>query len=142
MPMENKKSAQLKKVQGVYKTGLRLSAIVFTMIFTMYTLLQYIVKERQYLKYQKWIGVAVIAAAAVYVLITVFTDREELARIRAFARGLFSFEQIILILILFWYLLGCGEKPRSSGKIFAGWTRMRTLTTSSGRERFTARETA
>ena len=116
MPMENKKSAQLKKVQGVYKTGLRLSAIVFTMIFTMYTLLQYIVKERQYLKYQKWIGVAVIAAAAVYVLITVFTDREELARIRAFARGLFSFEQIILILILFWYLLGCAVRSRIDGE--------------------------
>ena len=61
--MENKKSAQLKKVQGVYKTGLRLSAILLTMIFTMYSLLQYIVREREYLKYQKWIGVAGIAGA-------------------------------------------------------------------------------
>lgn len=116
MPMENKKSAQLKKVQGVYKTGLRLSAILLTMIFTMYSLLQYIVREREYLKYQKWIGVAVLAAAAVYVLIAVFTDREELAGIRAFARRLLSFEQVILILILLWYLLGCAVRSRIDGE--------------------------
>ena len=116
MPMENKKSAQLKKAQGVYKTGLRLSAILLTMIFTMYSLLQYIVREREYLKYQKWIGVAVLAAAAVYVLIAVFTDREELAGIRAFARRLLSFEQVILILILLWYLLGCAVRSRIDGE--------------------------
>jgi hypothetical protein len=78
--MEKKKSAQLKNFQGICRTGLRWSVILLTGIFTMYTLLQYIVKEREYLKYQKWIGTAILAAAAVYVLITVFTDREELAR--------------------------------------------------------------
>lgn len=115
MIMENSKSAQLKRFQTIYKTGLRWSAILLAEIFAVWTLMQYVPRERDYLKYQKWIGVAILTAAAVYVLIAVFTDREELARIRALMRRMVSFEQIMLILLLLWYLLDCAVRSRLDG---------------------------
>ena len=90
-------------LQSAYREGLRWGCIILTEFFIAWTLMQYVVKEREYLKYQKWIGVAILTAALIYVVIAVFTDREELRRIGAFLKSMCSFEQIMLILIMLCY---------------------------------------
>ena len=110
--MDNTKSARLRGFQTVCKTCLRWSAVLMAEIFILWSTFQYVIWDRDYLRYEKWIGVAVLAAAAVYIVVTVFTDREEFARILAFMRRLCSFEQIMLILLLFWYLVSCAVRSR------------------------------
>ena len=114
--MENRKSTQLRRFQTICKTGLRWSAALLAEIFVLWTLLQYMVRERDYLRYQKWIGVAVLTAAAVYVAFTALTDREEFSRIRASLRKMCSLEQIMLVLLLLWYLLDCAVRSRLDGQ--------------------------
>lgn len=114
--MENRKGTQLRRFQTVYKALLRWSAAFLAEIFVLWTLLQYMVRERDYLRYQKWIGVAVLTAAAVYVAFTALTDREELSRIRALLRRMCSLEQIMLVLLLLWYVLDCAVRSRLDGQ--------------------------
>ena len=110
--MDNTKGTHLRMLQSAYREGLRWGCIILTEFFIAWTLMQYVVKEREYLKYQKWIGVAILTAALIYVVIAVFTDREELRRIGAFLKSMCSFEQIMLILIMLWYILGCAVRSR------------------------------
>lgn len=114
--MDNRKNTLRRSFLTIYKTGLRWSAALLAEIFVLWTLLQYMVRERDYLMYQKWIGVAVLAAAAIYVAFAVLTDREELSRIRALLRRICSLEQIMLILLLLWYILDCAVRSRLDGQ--------------------------
>ena len=114
--MDNRKGTQLRRFQTIYKTLLRWSAALLAEIFVLWTLLQYMVRERDYLRYQKWIGVAVLTAAAVYVAFTALTDREELSRISASLRRMCSLEQIMLVLLLLWYILDCAVRSRLDGQ--------------------------
>ena len=114
--MDNRKGTQLRRFQTIYKALLRWSAALLAEIFVLWTLLQYMVRERDYLRYQKWIGVAVLTAAAVYVAFTALTDREELSRIRASLRRMCSLEQIMLALLLLWYILDCAVRSRLDGQ--------------------------
>ena len=114
--MDNRKSTQLRRFRTIYKALLRWSAALLAEIFVLWTLLQYMVRERDYLRYQKWIGVAVLTAAAVYVAFTALTDREELSRIRASLRRMCSLEQIMLVLLLLWYILDCAVRSRLDGQ--------------------------
>ena len=116
MLMDNRKSTQLRRFRTIYKALLRWSAALLAEIFVLWTLLQYMVRERDYLRYQKWIGVAVLTAAAVYVAFTALTDREELSRIRASLRRMCSLEQIMLVLLLLWYILDCAVRSRLDGQ--------------------------
>ena len=116
MLMDNRKGTQLRRFQTIYKALLRWSAALLAEIFVLWTLLQYMVRERDYLRYQKWIGVAVLTAAAVYVAFTALTDREELSRIRASLRRMCSLEQIMLVLLLLWYILDCAVRSRLDGQ--------------------------
>ena len=113
--MDNTKGTRLRMFQNAYRAGLRWACIILTELFIAWTLLQYVVKERDYLKYMKWVGVAILTAALIYVCLAVFTDREELRRIGAFLKSMCSFEQIMLILIMLWYILGCAVRSRLDG---------------------------
>lgn len=113
--MDNTKGTRLRTLQNAYREGLRWGCIILTEFFIAWTLMQYVVKVRDYLKYQKWIGVAVLTAALIYVVLAAFTDREELARIGAFVKSMCSFEQIMLVIIMLWYLLGCAVRSRLDG---------------------------
>ena len=113
--MDNTKGARPGMLRNAYREGLRWGCIILTEFYIAWTLMQYVVKERDYLKYQKWIGVAVLTAALIYVVAAAFTDREELARIGAFIKSLCSFEQIMLILMLLWYILGCAVRSHLDG---------------------------
>ena len=53
MLMDNRKSTQLRRFRTIYKALLRWSAALLAEIFVLWTLLQYMVRERDYLRYQK-----------------------------------------------------------------------------------------
>ena len=98
--------------KSAYREGLRWGCIILTELFAGWSLLQYVIPERDYLRNMKWVGVAILTAALIYVLLAAFTDREELKRIGAFIKSMCSFEQIMLVLMMLWYLLGCAVRSR------------------------------
>ena len=96
----------------MYRNVLRWGVILLTEFFILLSLMQYAIPERDYLKHEKRLGAAILLAALIYVGIAACTDRDELRRIGGLIRRMCCFEQIMLILVLLWYILGCAVRSR------------------------------
>ena len=110
--MEKKSKLQQSRFWTLYRTGLRWGVILLTESFIIWSLMQYAIPERNYLKHEKRLGTVILLAALLYAVIAACTDRDELKRIGGMLRRMCSFEQIMLVLILLWYILGCAVRSR------------------------------
>lgn len=110
--MEKKSVTQLSRFLALYRNVLRCGVILLTELFIILSLMQYAIPEREYLKHEKRLGIAIILAALLYVVIAACADRDELRKVGGLIRRLCCFEQIMLILVLLWYILGCAVRSR------------------------------
>ena len=110
--MEKKSKLQQSRFWTLYRTGLRWGVILLTEFFIIWSLMQYAIPQRDYLKHEKRLGTVILLAALLYVIAAACTDRDELKRIGGMLRRMCSFEQIMLILMLLWYILGCAVRSR------------------------------
>ena len=110
--MEKISVTQRSRLLALYRNVLRWGVILLTEFFIILSLMQYAIPERDYLKHEKRLGAAILLAALIYVVIAACTDRDELRRIGGLIRRMFCFEQIMLILVLLWYILGCAVRSR------------------------------
>lgn len=110
--MEKISVTQRSRLLALYRNVLRWGVILLTEFFIILSLMQYAIPEREYLKHEKRLGAAILLAALIYVVIAACTDRDELRRIGGLIRRMFCFEQIMLILVLLWYILGCAVRSR------------------------------
>ena len=110
--MEKISVTQRSRFLALYRDVLRWGVILLTEFFILLSLMQYAIPERDYLKHEKRLGAAILLAALIYVVIAACTDRDELRRIGGLIRRMFCFEQIMLILVLLWYILGCAVRSR------------------------------
>lgn len=110
--MEKISVTQRSRFLAMYKNVLRWGVILLTEFFIILSLMQYAIPEREYLKHEKRLGAAILLAALIYVVIAACTDRDELRRIGGLIRRMCCFEQIMLILVLLWYILGCAVRSR------------------------------
>lgn len=110
--MEKKSKLQQSRFWALYRTGLRWGVILLTESFIIWSLMQYAIPERDYLKHEKRFGTVILLAALLYAVIAACTDRDELKRIGGLLRRMCSFEQIMLIMMLLWYILGCAVRSR------------------------------
>lgn len=125
--MNNSKSTRLRKFQTIYKALLRAAAVFLAEFYIMWTLYQFIFEDHDEFRTQKWISVAILTALLVYVIIAAFTDREELSRIRDFLRRQRSPEQILLILLLLWYMVSCAAWSRLDDEPYFAYNDNRLL---------------
>ena len=125
--MNNSKSTRLRKFQTIYKALLRAAAVFLAEFYIMWTLYQFIFEDHDEFRTQKWISVAILTALLVYVSIAAFTDREELSRIRDFLRRQRSPEQILLILLLLWYMVSCAAWSRLDDEPYFAYNDNRLL---------------
>ena len=121
------KSTRLRKFQTIYKALLRAAAVFLAEFYILWSLYQYVIKDHDEFRTQKWIGVAILAALLIYIVTAAFTDREELARIRDFLRRQCSFEQIMLILLLVWYMVSCAAWSRLDDEPYFAYNDNRLL---------------
>ena len=110
--MEKISVTQRSRFLALYRDVLRWGVILLTEFFILLSLMQYAIPERDYLKHEKRLGAAILLATLIYVAIAACTDRDELRRIGGLIRRMFCFEQIMLILVLLWYILGCAVRSR------------------------------
>lgn len=110
--MEKISVTQRSRLLALYRNVLRWGVILLTEFFIILSLMQYAIPEREYLKHEKRLGAAILLAALIYVVIAACTDRDELRRIGGLIRRMCCFEQIMLILVLLWYILGCAVRSR------------------------------
>lgn len=110
--MEKISVTQRSRFLALYRNVLRWGVILLTEFFILLSLMQYAIPEREYLKHEKRLGAAILLAALIYVVIAACTDRDELRRIGGLIRRMCCFEQIMLILVLLWYILGCAVRSR------------------------------
>ncbi|MBQ8330467.1 MAG: O-antigen ligase family protein [Lachnospiraceae bacterium] len=110
--MEKISVTQRSRLLALYRDVLRWGVILLTEFFIILSLMQYAIPEREYLKHEKRLGAAILLAALIYVVIAACTDRDELRRIGGLIRRMCCFEQIMLILVLLWYILGCAVRSR------------------------------
>lgn len=110
--MEKISVTQRSRFLAMYKNVLRWGVILLTEFFIILSLMQYAIPEREYLKHEKRLGAAILLAALIYVVIAACTDRDELRKIGGLIRRMCCFEQIMLILVLLWYILGCAVRSR------------------------------
>ena len=110
--MEKKSMTQLSRFLALYRSALRLGVILLTELFIIVSLMQYAIPEHDYLKHEKRLGAAILLAALLYVVIAACVDRDELRKVGGLIRRMCCFEQIMLILVLLWYILGCAVRSR------------------------------
>lgn len=110
--MEKKSMTQLSRFLALYRSALRLGVILLTELFIIVSLMQYAIPEHDYLKHEKRLGAAILLAALLYVVIAACVDRDELRKIGGLIRRMCCFEQVMLILVLLWYILGCAVRSR------------------------------
>ena len=110
--MEKKSMTQLSRFLALYRSALRLGVILLTELFIIVSLMQYAIPEHDYLKHEKRLGAAILLAALLYVVIVACVDRDELRKVGGLIRRMCCFEQIMLILVLLWYILGCAVRSR------------------------------
>ena len=110
--MEKISVTQRSRLLALYRNVLRWGVILLTEFFIILSLMQYAIPEREYLKHEKRLGAAILLAALIYVVIAACTDRDELRRIGGLIRRMCCFEQVMLILVLLWYILGCAVRSR------------------------------
>ena len=110
--MEKKSMTQLSRFLALYRSALRLGVILLTELFIIVSLMQYAIPEHDYLKHEKRLGAAILLAALLYVVIVACVDRDELRKVGGLIRRMCCFEQVMLILVLLWYILGCAVRSR------------------------------
>lgn len=125
--MENSKSTPLGAFQTVYKTLLRLAALILAEYFVMWSLLQYMAKEGDEFTFQKWYAVYLLAALLLYVIFAAVTDRKELAKIGGALRRMCSFEMLMLVLLLLWYIVNCAVRTHLDGEPYFAYNDNRLL---------------
>ena len=110
--MEKISVTQRSRFLALYRSALRLGVILLTELFIIVSLMQYAIPEHDYLKHEKRLGAAILLAALLYVVIVACVDRDELRKVGGLIRRMCCFEQIMLILVLLWYILGCAVRSR------------------------------
>ena len=110
--MEKISVTQRSRFLALYRNVLSAGVVLLTELFIILSLMQYAIPEREYLKHEKRLGAAILLAALIYVVIAACTDRDELRKVGGLIRRMCCFEQVMLILVLLWYILGCAVRSR------------------------------
>lgn len=92
----------------IYRKVLKWAAIGLAEFFLLWTLMQFVIWDKPYLRVQKWIAAALFAGAFVYWIIAKAKCPEEIRRIEEFKKRATSPEQIFILIFVAWYIFVCG----------------------------------
>lgn len=101
-------SFDMQRFLAAYRKVLKWTTIGLAGFFMLWTLMQYVIWDKPYLKLQKWIATALIAGTLVYLIIAKTKCPEEVRRIEAFRKRMISPEQIFVLIFVAWYIVVCG----------------------------------
>lgn len=82
----------------------------------LWNLLQYVIWDLHYNRYEKRLGLLLIAAGTLYLILSAAADPPRLKKTVSIWKKTLSFEQIILITLFFWYILVCVIRGNIDGR--------------------------
>ncbi len=101
-------SFDIQRFLDKYRKVLKWAVIGLAEFFLLWTLMQFVIWNKPYLRLQKWIAAALFAGAFVYWIIAKAKCPEEVRRIEEFKKRATSPEQIFMLIFVAWYILVCG----------------------------------
>ncbi|MCR5293889.1 MAG: O-antigen ligase family protein [Lachnospiraceae bacterium] len=113
--MESFRKKVSAAVLPTYKNALQWAVIIFTEYHILWCLMRYAIWEFPYFEYEKRAGIFLIAAALIYLLLSVLTKpgflRAAAGRIIKYG----TFEHFFLTAFFFWYVFVCGARGYLEG---------------------------
>ena len=116
--MTSTNSFDIRKFLYVYKRVLLWGAIGLAEFYLLWSLLQFVVWDKPYLKLEKWWGLALIAGTLAYLIIAAVKSPAAIRRIRKFGKRAASPEQIFVIVFFVWYIVVCALRTLLNGKSY------------------------
>ena len=115
----------------VYGNLLKWSVVIIAGYQLLWGLLQYVLWDLPYYKYEKWAGLALIVAVAVYLVLCAVVAPERLKKLGRKMKKYCTYEQLFLAGLVVWYAITCLvrkniENPlcfkHNDNRLFITWT--------------------
>lgn len=116
--MTETNSFDVNKFLSAYRKVLLWAAVGLAEFYLLWTLMQFVIWDKPYLKLEKWWGTALIAGAAVYLIIAARKCPEEMKRIAGVRKRAVSPEQVFVIVFFVWYIVVCALRTALDGKTY------------------------
>ena len=101
---------------SLYKKALYWATLGMGLFYMMWSLMQFIVWKKPYVKLMKWCWIALALGVVLYVVIAKLRYPEEMEKIKEFLRRERSREQIFLIGFFLWYIVCVAARTMIDGK--------------------------
>ena len=114
-----------------YGNLLKWSVVIIAGYQLLWGLLQYVLWDLPYYKYEKWAGLALIVAAAVYLVLCALAAPKRLKKLGRKMKKYYTYEQLFLAGLVVWYAVSCLvrkniENPlcfkHNDNRLFITWT--------------------
>ena len=120
----------------IYRKALYWGALLLAEMHLLWSLMQFVIWQKPYLKLEKWVGLALAAGTALYLVLAAAADKRcrdagpnitaaqsgksggALAPVKAFLQRAKSPEQIFLALFFVWYIVVCSVRTVLDGKSY------------------------
>ena len=114
------------KFLSIYRKALYLGALGLAEVYLLWSLLQFVIWKKNYIEYEKWAGLLLIAGTVLYLVLTAVAERRRRGAeaggpagyVKEFLRKAMSREQIFLIGFLVWYAVVCAVRTALDGKSY------------------------
>ena len=116
--MLNSDTSSIKFILASCEKILYWLMIIMAVFNSLWTLLQFVIWDKPYLKLQKWGGLAIIMLIAAYLAFSLLTDRDSRSRIGEWLKKIRSPELIFLTGLFIWYIVVCLIRSRIDGKAY------------------------
>ena len=116
--MLNSDTSSIKFILASCEKILYWLMIIMAVFNSLWTLLQFVIWDKPYLKLQKWGGLAIIMLIAAYLAFSLLTDRDSRSRIGEWLKKIRSPELIFLTGLFIWYIVVCLIRSRIDGKSY------------------------
>ena len=116
--MLNSDTSSIKFILASCEKILYWLMIIMAVFNSLWTLLQFVIWDKPYLKLQKWGGLAIIMLIAAYLAVSFLTDRDSRSRIGEWFKKIRSPELIFLTGLFIWYIVVCLIRSRIDGKAY------------------------
>ncbi|MBQ8055140.1 MAG: O-antigen ligase family protein [Lachnospiraceae bacterium] len=103
-----------------------MGALGLAEVYLLWSLLQFVIWKKNYIKYEKWAGLLLIAGTVLYLVLVAVAERRRrgaenggpAGSVKEFLRKAMSREQIFLIGFLVWYAVVCAVRTALDGKSY------------------------
>ena len=98
---------QFNKIQKYIEKALCVWAFCIAAYHLFLAAFRYILPIIKFTSYVKWAGLGLLVVSLLYLIVTLLLSKETRIRSLEFLKNLCSLEQILLILLLLWFILSC-----------------------------------